>query len=149
MHPWRDPAGARTIFRLAARKIGAFAREEFMSPQNFGQDVHWIDFDETQGVYRFRIGLLQQPITIRLHRQCNGRWWASRSHAIKTPDQLSAYRGSFRSYDSVDQALRREVSAISLYYRLAVKNGYQPHEDWLRPAFNIVEGGQSRPASSA
>lgn len=117
-----------------------------MTLPDFGPDVRWLDADEGHGVYSFTIGLLGQPITIRLRRLCNGRWGASRSHAIKTPEQLSAYWGSCRYYDSASAALRREVSAISVHYRLAVQKGHLPQNDWLQLVFKVVEGRQKTPA---
>ena len=108
---------------------------------SFGSDVHWTRADEGQGVYSFTIGMLRQPITIHLRRLPNGWWKASRSHAIKTPEQIGKYWGSCRCYDSARQALRREVSAIADYYRMAVDNGHKPQNDWLQPALKIIEGG--------
>ena len=53
------------------------------------------------------------------------------SHAIKTPEQMSAYISSREWGDYPAYALHMAVTSITQYYNIAIRNGHTPSGDWL------------------
>ncbi|MBO2628117.1 hypothetical protein I6M46_07410 [Shewanella algae] len=82
----------------------------------------------------FSIWLKGIPLEIKIELSINGTRGGYNyhlSHAIKTPDQIDAYRSSNPWGDYDAYALHKAVSAITQHYNVAIKNGHIPSESWL------------------
>ena len=92
------------------------------------------------GEYRFRIGDLMTPITIRLWRGVGKETtvWYSPSHHLQIPKH-PPFTGttSIDCGDSEASALRRAVSLYMEAYNGAVGDGCLPVEEWLVPNPNF------------
>jgi hypothetical protein len=53
------------------------------------------------------------------------------SHYMHTPKQLGPYLPSAPYTSDPNSAMRRAVSALTMYYNEAVKTGLTPSDDWL------------------
>lgn len=68
------------------------------------------------------------------------------SHYIKTPSQIGPYRPSRPWGDSKDYALNLAISAITQYYKEAIKEGYVPSNEWLHPSQPSPDPPQFEPS---
>jgi hypothetical protein len=92
--------------------------------------VHLVQRDDTTNTYRIRIGDLKTIVTIRLKLIRKDWVEFTRSHAMKTPEQIAPYRSeSFES--SPGYALKKAITGLTQYYREGVKEGHSPNEGWL------------------
>lgn len=53
------------------------------------------------------------------------------SHLIKTPEQIGPYRSSIPWGDDIAYTLHKAVTAITDYYKEAVRAGHKPSSTWL------------------
>ena len=94
--------------------------------------IHVIDRHDEVGTFTVRLGSLETPITIELGRFQSSeetKFWVS--HAIKTPSQHDPYTPSVFYKPSWGDALQEAVSSLTMYYRIAVRDGHKPEESWL------------------
>lgn len=82
--------------------------------------------------FAIRLGDLDEMIFIDLGRMASSdETKVFQSHAIATPSQAGPYRTSRPYYDDPEYALSTTISALTDYYRQAVRDGHEPSEDWL------------------
>lgn len=97
--------------------------------------VEAIERNDEMGVFVVWIGSLETPVTIELGRFMNSeRTEFTLSYVIKTPLQAGPYRTSLPFGDDPGYALHRAIDDLASWYKQAVKEGYEPSEDWLVPA---------------
>ena len=86
--------------------------------------LHDVSCDRSRGTFEFRVGELEEVITIELGRFMDGDQTKFRiSHAIKAPWQRDAYRSSRVFDDDPVRALRRAINCITFDYRQALEKG--------------------------
>lgn len=90
---------------------------------------------ETSGEeYSFWLKDIDVPIKVMLTvNPASGGYNFHLSHYIHTPNQIGPYRPSRPWGDDKAYALRLAVTAITQYYKEAVKAGHQPSAGWLIP----------------
>ena len=96
------------------------------------EPISIVKADSLTGLLQFRVGELEKLITLRLSKkQGRNEFHYKISHAIGTPSQIGPYRSSIPYKTDEISALTFAVSGITQYYEQAVKEGYQPEENWL------------------
>ena len=94
--------------------------------------VHWNRCDDATGFYEFTVGELKTPIALQVGWQPDRKHaFLTLSHVIKTPAQFGPYFPQTHSYNELQYAIAQGVTAITVYYRDAVRKGHQPSEEWL------------------
>lgn len=86
-----------------------------------------------EGAFLIRIGKLETVVTILLRRTWGSRTAFRQSHAIQTPRQRAPDWSCAPEAETPGDALRKAISGLTTHYRLAVREGYAPAEDWLVP----------------
>lgn len=98
------------------------------------EHVNVLRRDDESGIYIINLGVLGEPITIKLTPDRDGIHTAfDLSHAIHTPVQATPYRTSRPFDDDHAYALSRAISGLTMYYDMAIEAGHQPSEEWLVP----------------
>lgn len=91
-----------------------------------------IEQNDAGQIYRFRLGILQPIICIRLHKRANQHFIDyETSHVIKTPWQIGPYRPCMPFADTPKGALAKAIGNFTWCYKVAVKDGHSPNDDWL------------------
>lgn len=88
---------------------------------------------DAEGAFLIRIGQLETVVTILLRKTWGSRTAFRQSHAIQTPRQCSPDWSCAPEAETPGDALRKAISGLTMHYRLAVREGYAPAEDWLVP----------------
>ena len=95
-----------------------------------------VERNDADQIYRFRLGELQQIITIRLNKRPNSHFIDyETSHVIKTPSQIGPYRASRLFGDTPASALAKAIGDFVSYYSISIKDGHSPSDDWLIAIF--------------
>ena len=88
--------------------------------------------DHDEGYYELQIGELTEVVWITI-----GRFITSDqakyavSHYLRTPAQIAPFKEPDRLANDPADALRKAVESFTIYYRLAVSQGYEPSDKWL------------------
>jgi hypothetical protein len=88
--------------------------------------------------YEFTLQGISIPVRARIYQwvapaALAGSYTFKTSHYMHTPNEAAPYMTSARIAESVAEALHRATDSVTMFYRLAVKAGKQPHDSWLVP----------------
>jgi hypothetical protein len=84
--------------------------------------------------YEFRLGVLEQRITIRLYWNISEhKVECEQSHFLCTPAQFGPYTADPPRTNSEVDALRTALEPLTAYYEYAIREGHEPEETWLVP----------------
>ena len=94
-----------------------------------------ISSDYASRIFRIRIGTLATVVTIQIGLGKNqvGKYSYSSSHAIKTPEQFAPYNSSIFFGDTPEEALKKAIRDLTVFYEAAEQAGCKPDETWLVP----------------
>ena len=97
--------------------------------------VHVVFRNDREGAFLVGIGELPTVVTIRLKKRSTvrGKVEYTTSHVIHTPAQAQPYRTRLPFGDDHSSAVVKALQDLTLYYRLATRDGHRPQMDWLVP----------------
>jgi hypothetical protein len=95
--------------------------------------VHVVERDDRHLFYRLKFGELKRIVTYKLFPIDHRLYGYIQSHHMWTPCQKLQYHSSHASFEGRGRTLNRAIYLTAFYYRLAVRQGHDPHENWLWP----------------
>jgi hypothetical protein len=89
--------------------------------------------DDTAGVIRIQLGVIQKIITIHVVSRSDERFEISADHDFQADFQAGPYRPSFCPHHIPGEVLHEFLTKLCSCYRIALLEGYKPKEKWLVP----------------
>jgi hypothetical protein len=89
--------------------------------------------DDTAGVIRIQLGVIQKIITIHIVPRCDERFEIGADHGFQADYQAGPYSPPCNPHHIPGDALHEFLMTFCSCYRIALRQGYKPREEWLVP----------------